>query len=134
MSFHVPEAARVRDHPIFRSTPADGNNGAFELESVEPGWMLAVIASEGDAPDWPEADGWEHVSVHAYRPRGFDGAQLRTPTWREMCFVKNLFWDPDDVAMQLHPRRSEYVNEHPHVLHIWRSRTCPIPTPPRDLV
>jgi hypothetical protein len=34
-----------------------------------------------------------------------------------MCYVKRLFWDADDVVMQLHPRESEYVNAHPHVLH-----------------
>jgi hypothetical protein len=31
MSFHVPEASRVTDHPMMGSTVGDGNNGCFDL-------------------------------------------------------------------------------------------------------
>jgi hypothetical protein len=51
-----------------------------------------------------------------------------------MVFIKGLFWDDDDVVMQLHPKRSEYVNQHPHTLHLWRPMTATIPTPPASLV
>jgi hypothetical protein len=126
---HVPEYARDTTHPRLGTDRTYGDNGAFDLESPEPGWRLAVIATDGTDPLTPEAHGWEHVSVHAYR-RG--GAQQRTPTWREMCAVKDLFWDGEDVVMQLHPRRSEYVNLHPCTLHLWRHAR--IPTPPPILV
>jgi hypothetical protein len=141
--FHVPELARVTDHPQLGSTAANGNNGAFDLESCEPGWRLALICSDGsEAPgiaDWQ----WEHVSVHAYRPGspqpvGFTLASrrpaMRTPNWREMTFVKRLCWDGEDVVVQFHPRESEYVNCHPHVLHLWRHKTKEFPTPPAILV
>jgi len=131
MSFRVPEHARVRDHPLVGSDARDSNNGAFLLESPEHGWWLTIIASDGSDPDVPEAHGWEHVSVHASRHHG-KAVQLRTPNWNEMHFVKNLFWEDDDVVMQLHPRRAEYVNVHPHTLHLWRHAS--IPTPPRILV
>jgi hypothetical protein len=121
--FHVPEFARDQTHPIYRSTAVDGNNGAFHLVSPEPGWRLAVLASDGD--------GWEHVSVHAYK-RG--GRRQRTPSWREMTFIKDQFWDDEDVVIQFHPRRSEYVNLHPHTLHLWRPTKHMIPTPPAILV
>ncbi len=105
-----------------------GGDGVFGVQSVEPGWGLYVIATNGVvAPD--ASHGWEHVSVHARR-----GAQVRTPTWKEMCQVKDLFWGQEDVVMQLHPRRSEYVNHHPHVLHLWRHPFLPIPEPPASLV
>jgi len=134
MAFHVPEAARVRDHPQLGSTPADGNNGAFYLESPEPGWRLALICADGLEPGIPEAwRSWEHVSVHAYRGQG-RRLQLRTPTWGEMAYVKGLCWDDEDVVVQFHPRKSEYVNTHPHVLHLWRSTAAPFPTPPTELV
>jgi hypothetical protein len=142
--FHVPELARDTTHPILGTTAADGNNGAFHLESPEPGWRLALICSDGTDPDAPEGDGWEHVSVHAYRTRQVDVVGLlgraestpktRTPTWKEMSYVKRLCWDAEDVVMQLHPRESEYVNCHPHVLHLWRPRHAVIPTPPAILV
>jgi hypothetical protein len=59
---------------------------------------------------------------------------MRTPTWREMSYVKDLCWDGEDVVMQLHPKRSEYVNNHPHVLHLWRPVDAEIPTPPSIFV
>lgn len=123
----VPEDARATTHPILRSSAADGNNGYFVLPSPEPGWQLLIIAS--DATD-PDAEGWEPVSVHSTNEKG----KSRTPTWREMVFVKETFWDPEDVVMQLHPRRSVYVNLHPYTLHLWRSVTQPIPEPPAILV
>ena len=132
MSFHVPEASRDTTHPFMRTTRDDGNNGCFHLESPEPGWHLAVIASDGSDPTVEEK--WEHVSVHAWR--GKDGPTLkeRTPTWKEMCYVKRLCWDAEDVVMQLHPRESQYVNCHPHTLHLWRPINATIPEPPSIFV
>jgi hypothetical protein len=51
-----------------------------------------------------------------------------------MTFVKRLCWDGEDVVVQFHPRESEYVNCHPHVLHLWRHTTKAFPTPPAILV
>jgi hypothetical protein len=127
MSFHVPDGYRDVTHPIFGSTSADGNNGAFHVPSPEPGWILALICSDDADPDVP----WEHVSVHAYRGKG---STQRTPSWKEMHYIKTLCWDDEDVVMQLHPRKSEYVNNHPHTLHLWRPTRTTIPTPPRSTV
>jgi hypothetical protein len=122
--FHVPEAARWTTAPgPWGSTAADGCNGAFRLPSPEPGWLLAVIASDGDD--------WEHVSVHAFR---HEGEQQRTPTWKEMAFIKRTFWDAEDVVMQLFPKEADYVNLHPFTLHWWRPIRHEIPTPPPELV
>lgn len=143
--FHVPEGARDTTHPQLRSTAQDGNNGAFHVESPEPGWRLALICSDGsEAPHEPTWQ-WEHVSVHAYREQRIEvvgllgrgskpGMKMRTPTWKEMTFVKALCWDDEDVVIQFHPRKSEYVNNHPHVLHLWRPTHATIPTPPPELV
>jgi hypothetical protein len=135
MSFHVPELARDTTHPQLGSDSSYGNNGMFDLDGVEPGWRLALICSDGNDPDVPEADGWEHVSTHAYRHRGDrQGYQHRTPSWKEMAYVKRLCWDGEDVVVQYHPRESDYVNLHPHVLHLWRYRLQEFPTPPSILV
>lgn len=144
MSFHVPELARDTTHPLLGSSSADGNNGAFHIESPEPGWRLALICSDGSELaefmcNQPHVERWEHVSVHAYRDAGriapmLREKQMRTPTWKEMSYVKRLCWDAEDVVMQLHPRESEYVNCHPHVLHLWRPVNSTIPTPPAEFV
>jgi hypothetical protein len=131
--FHVPERDRVVDHPLLGSTAADGNNGAFDLASPAPGWRLAIVCSDGTEPRVPEGLEWEHVSVHAYRETE-KARQMRCPSWAEMCFVKGLYWDDEDVVVQYHPKRSEYVNNHPAVLHLWRHRTIAYPQPPSSLV
>lgn len=124
MSFRVPEVARWCDAPGgYASTSADGNNGAFRIDSPEPGWKLAFICSDGE--------GWEHVSVHAFRK---EGKQQRTPSWREMVFVKDLCWDGDDIVVQFHPRKQDYVNCHPYTLHLWRPIDATMPAPPSILV
>lgn len=131
MSFHVPELARNTTHPRLGSDSSYGNNGAFDLESPEAGWRLMLICSDASDPDVPESDGWQHVSVHAYRYRT---GQQRTPSWKEMAYVKRLCWDGEDVVVPFHPRESEYVNCHPHTLHLWRNTAQPFPTPPSILV
>lgn len=127
--FHVPEENRLMTHPILASSKADGNNGAFVLFQSD-NRDLWVIAS--DASGWTSDMGdlkWEHVSVHV-----FDGKRTLTPRWDEMCKIKNLFWDEEDVVVQFHPRKSEYVNCHPNTLHLWRPIGIELPTPPKITV
>lgn len=95
----------------------DSQNGAFKVY-VE-GKSFFVIASSGG--------GWEHVSVH---PKN----QKRCPTWEEMCAVKDMFFEPEEVVVQLHPAHSEYVNNHPYCLHLWRPLEREIPLPPVEFV
>lgn len=56
-------------------------------------------------------DGWEHVSIMK--------KSRKLPTWDEMCFIKDLFWREDENVVQIHPRKSEYVN-FTDALHLWR--------------
>lgn len=74
-----------------------------------------------------DGGGWEHVSVSTIE---------RCPTWDEMCKVKSLFWDDDDLVVQYHPPASEYVNNHPYTLHLWRKsgRNDFCETPPIEFV
>lgn len=95
----------------------DSKNGAFKVY-VE-GKSFFVIASSGG--------GWEHVSVH---PKN----QKRCPTWEEMCAVKDMFFELEEVVMQLHPAHSEYVSNHPYCLHLWRPLEREIPLPPVKFV
>ncbi len=67
---------------------------------------------------------WEHISASI---RG------RTPTWEEMCYLKNLFWDEEDCVVQYHPPKSEYVNLAKNCLHLWRYRG-EMPRPPKEYV
>lgn len=67
-------------------------------------------------PASPAAIGWDHVSI-SVRRKG-DRHHHGLPSWAEMCLIKDLFWEPEDVVVQFHPRASEYVDQHP-CLHLW---------------
>jgi len=118
MSFHVPEKYRVTTGTM-KSTEDYGNNGCFIIDSLRLKKPLKTIASDGL--------GWEHVSVSV-------PSSPRTPNWTEMCFIKNLFWDEDDCVMQLHPPESEWINDHPFTLHLWRPIGVDIPRPNTKMV
>lgn len=117
MTFKVPEMYRIRSGKM-GSSPLDGNNGAFRVPMVKGGNITVnVIASD--------EGGWEHVSV---------SLSNRCPTWEEMCRIKALFWDVEDCVVQYHPPVTEYVNNHPYCLHLWRPVGVEIPAPPRWMV
>lgn len=81
------------------------------------GQKFAVIASIGG--------GWDHVSVSHER---------RCPTWREMCKIKDMFFDEEDTVLQIHPPKSTYVNDHPRCLHLWRNQNAEIELPPVEFI
>lgn len=93
----------------------DEYNGYFEIEYL--GSKYRVIASNGL--------GWEHVSV---------SNNQRIPSWEVMCKIKDMFFEEDEVVIQYHPKKSEYINFHPNCLHLWRPIDKEIPTPPTILI
>lgn len=96
--------------------------GAFTFHPYRgPRTELRVIVS---AADYGIADGWEHASV---------STQTRCPTWEEMCFVKDCFWEPEEDVLQFHPRQSAYVNVHPFCLHLWKPPYSVV-LPPKRLI
>lgn len=119
--FHTPNIHRLRSG-LMHSDDSYGNNGAFQIPILNSMNVAYCIASDGDD--------WEHVSVHVV---DFIG-KSRIPTWEEMCMIKNIFWDEEDCVVQYHPPKSQYVNNHPHVLHLWRSTYFKIPMPPSIMV
>jgi hypothetical protein len=109
------EKARVRTG-MFGSTESDGFNGAFLL--YINGEAIKIIATDGL--------GWQHVSVSKQN-------RNKPPNWDIMCQVKDLFWPEDQWVVQFHPAKSEYVNNHPGCLHLWRPTHQSMPTPPAIL-
>lgn len=96
----------------FRSDPIDGFNGLFTIPIR--GKLVRIIASDG-------LD-WQHVSVTITNSN-------ETPSWQLMCAVKELFWNDQDWVVQFHPAKSEYVNNHPGCLHLWKPNAQILPTP-----
>lgn len=115
MTFKVPNKYRVRGG-LMATTDEIGNCGAFDIK-LKHSQRVFVIASDGLQ--------WEHVSV---------SRRDRCPTWDEMCQVKAIFWDDEDCVMQLHPPKSDWVNNHSFCLHLWRPLDAEIPLPPSMMV
>ena len=103
----------------YASDDSYGLAGAFDVPSPCSGELHIVSSGMNDGT------GWEHVSA---------SMKNRPPNWAEMCYIKGLFWGDEEVVMQLHPARSQYVNLHPNCLHLWKPTHEAIPLPPRVLV
>ena len=94
------------------STGFDGGMGKFVAGPME---NMTVI--------WSYCGGWDHVSINGVN---------RMPTWDEMCQIKDMFFTEDECCVQYHPPKSEYVNNIPYCLHIWKpieqySGALPVP-------
>lgn len=76
---------------------------------------------------WSNGGGWEHVSVCPYK-------RSYTPSWDDMCSLKDMFFHEDETVVQYHPAKSEYVNNMPNCLHLWRPTEADLPTPPAIMV
>jgi hypothetical protein len=107
------ERGRWTEGPM--ATPRGSRDGMFSLRTND-GQEVRVMASQG-GDEVP----WEHVSV---------STKTRCPTWKEMCWIKDLFFEDEEVVIQYHPRKSDYVNLHPFCLHLWRPLATELPTPP----
>lgn len=91
----------------YASKKEDNLMGAFYIQSPITLDTLLVLSSG------PDNGSWEHVSISVPE-------KDRTPTWEEMCFIKNIFWNKDELVIQFHPPEKDYVRIHPFVLHLWK--------------
>lgn len=93
----------------------DGGCGEITM----PGWRGTVI--------WSDGGGWEHVSVSPYQKR-------ITPSWEDMCKVKDIFFTEEECVVQYHPPKSDYVNNMTNCLHLWKPTSQELPAPPSIMV
>ena len=100
-------------HPI--AGWGDDKNGWFIIPI--DGYDYKIIASNGGD--------WEHVSV---------SGEKHPPSWPVMSRIKIIFFNDDEVVMQLHPAEKDYINNHPNCLHLWRPMYAEIPLPPKEFV
>jgi hypothetical protein len=112
------ERYRLRGGELASDT-SDGNNGAFVFPpQLTPfSCTLFVVATD--------VGGWDHVSVHA---------KGRCPSWKEMQWVRELFFQDDEWAVQYSPAKSEHINKHEYTLHWFRPQQEKLPLPPREFV
>lgn len=97
--------------------PGYPHGGTFIIHCKLTARDLRVIASAGD--------GWDHVSV---------SLPTRCPNWLEMDFIKRLFFEDFELAVQFHVPVKDHINIHDHVLHLWRNHNQEIQLPPFIMV
>ena len=115
-----PELEKYRvTNGDFKSDSSYGSMGAFVVPSSIDNAPMFVISDDGTDSKW------EHVSI---------SRKTRCPNWIEMCFIKDLFWSEEETVIQYHPPKSQYINEHSFVLHLWKPKKIKIPLPPSILV
>lgn len=128
------EKYRVTTGPM-ASSAKDGRNGAFLLppdffgyrRDLYPHAKHAILIIS-DGSDWDKESmgdiAWEHASLSFHD---------RTPSWAEMCRIKDLLWDEGETVIQFHPAKSSYVNNHKFCLHLWKP-VSEFPVPPTQCV
>ena len=101
---------------LISRTGADGGMGVLYRAGKEYGSVI-----------WSNGGGWEHVSVSPFK-------KSHTPTWGEMCDLKDMFFYDTETVVEYHPAKSDYVNNVPNCLHLWRPTEQEMPTPPTIMV
>jgi hypothetical protein len=117
----VPEQYRLKKHEALGTDSSAGNNGFFIIPHYRiNNYEIRCYATSGL--------GWEHVSI-TIAPKGKDAT--RCPTWEEMCWAKDRFWNEDEVVVQYHPAKKDHVSMHHFCLHLWRptEQVLPVPDP-----
>lgn len=97
---------------------SEGEDG-FAAQLATQNTLFHLIFSWGE--------NWEHVSISVI-------GEKRCPTWDEMCFIKSVLWQDNECVIQYHPAKTDYINCHPYVLHLWRPQNIKIPMPPKSFV
>ena len=112
---NIEEIKKTPNLFIEAETKNDGMGGKY-YDKYTGKWLNFIFSYQM---------GWEHLSV---------SMPSRTPTWEQMCIMKDIFWNKNEACVEYHPREEDYVNNHKHCLHIWRPTHETLPTPPSILV
>lgn len=104
---------RIYPDKVFKGE--DGVKGFCRINGVD----MSFVASWGG--------GWDHVSVSPLKRNVI-------PSWEIMCKVKDIFFKPEEAVIQIHPPKTEYVNNMPNCLHLWRANNKDMVLPPSFMV
>jgi hypothetical protein len=108
----IPKLVRIEDWAIKllpRVLPAGWQLHNDPVRGVwySSGDGLRVIMTAAEERDGKR---WMHVS--------FSRAN-RLPSWDDLRKVKDIFIGRERLAVQVLPKARDYVNHHPHTLHLW---------------
>ena len=103
---------------------ADGLRSTVLPSPVPTGWVLVDLGADGAIYEAinglvvilsiaHEDDGkrWIHLSV---------SRASNVPSWDELVGVRDAFFGPETLSIQVLAPRTRHVNIHPYCLHLWR--------------
>lgn len=100
----------------------DATNGKFIIPRKNKSGYYQVIASDGL--------GWDHVSACLLDNQ--KNLVERSLRWEEMCEIKEMFFEEGIEVVQIHPKKEDYIDDHPYVLHLWRPNSLEMPLPTKN--
>ena len=71
----------------------------------------------------------EVIDSNKFAKRLFSGEHEKSFFWTDeqteeeckcMCVLKDIFFDDEEEVYQIHPKKSEYVNQQENCLHLWK--------------
>lgn len=87
-----------------------------EKERYEFEFPLTEIAyGECSAINFNDEE-WEHIMLNLEEHN-------RCASYEEMSVLKETFWEENEIAIQVHPKKSEYINLRQYALHLWRNKS-----------
>ena len=97
----------------------DSSNGKFIIPRRNKSGYYQIVASDGL--------NWDHISVSLLDSQ--KDIVERCLRWEEMCEIKEMFFLDTETVVQIHPKKEDYINDHPYVLHLWRPNKMRMPLP-----
>lgn len=95
----------------------EGFGGGYRIPEDKDRFLI-IVSWEG---------GWEHASVMPLR-------RSYTPSWEDMSMLKGIIWNEEEAVIQVHPPKSQYVNNVGNCLHLWRCYYREMVLPPSCFV
>lgn len=102
-----------------------------ELENTPHLCITGQIKEMGMLNGWVKWPDFEGTVVISFDDGGFNHVSVshfnrkRLPSWDVMCRLKEMFFYPEELVVQIHPPESKYlhgVRNVENVLHLWRPK------------
>lgn len=97
--------------------------GVFYIQNAASSFI--ILFDSGEDHGGNPGTGWERAEMRVAAHSGD-----RVPIYAEMDWLKGLFWDDDECAVQMHLPKHERRQAPPNTLYLWKEAGKEFPRPP----